>query len=264
VVDGYRHSVISADGTRVGLLTAGQGPALLVVHGGMGCIESWQPLWGTLTSQWRVTAMDRRGRGTSGDTAPYDLSREYQDVAAVTASLAGDGPVDVFGHSMGATCALGAAAGGAPVRRLALYEPPGPPTVPREWRDRANAMIADAKPGKAMMSFLREIIGLSAARMDELRNAPRGYDVLPIVSATMPREAQALATVDLKALAAAVTVPVLLILGSASPAWARGITEDLMAVLPRSTLAVLDGQGHEATESAPELLASRLAGFFRY
>ena len=59
-------------------------------------------------------------------------------------------------------------------------------------------------------------------------------------------------------------VPVLLILGSASPAWARGITEDLTAVLPRSTLAVLDGQGHEATESAPELLASRLAGFFRY
>ncbi|MFZ0078056.1 MAG: alpha/beta hydrolase, partial [Trebonia sp.] len=131
-------------------------------------------------------------------------------------------------------------------------------------RDRANAMIADGKPGRAMMSFLREIIGLSAARMDELRNAPRGYDVLPIVSATMPREAQALATVDLKALAAAVPVPVLLILGSASPAWARGITEDLTAVLPRSTLAVLDGQGHEATESAPELLASRLAGFFRY
>ena len=82
-------------------------------------------------------------------------------------------------------------------------------------------MIDDGKPGKAMMSFLCEIIGLSAARIDELRNAPRGYDVLPIVSATMPREAQALATVDLKALAAHVSVPVLLILGSASPAWAR-------------------------------------------
>ena len=93
-------------------------------------------------------------------------------------------------------------------------------------------MIADGKPGPAMMSFLREIIGLSAARIDELRNARRGYDALAIVSATMPREAQALATVDLQALAAAVTVPVLLILGSASPAWARAITEDLAAVLP--------------------------------
>jgi pimeloyl-ACP methyl ester carboxylesterase len=89
----------------------------LLVHGGMGQIESWQSLWGTLAGQWRVTAMDRRGRGTSGDIEPYDISREFQDVAAVAASLGG--PVDVFGHSFGATCALGAAAmrrrcGGSP------------------------------------------------------------------------------------------------------------------------------------------------------
>ena len=109
----------------------------------MGCIASWQPLWGALTSPWRVTAMDRRGRGTSGDTAPYDISREFEDVAAVAASLAGDGPVDVFGHSFGAICALGAARE-APVRRLALYEPPGPQAAPREWRERVTAMIAAA------------------------------------------------------------------------------------------------------------------------
>ncbi len=263
-MEGQRHSVTSADGTRIGLLTAGAGPPLLLVHGGMGRIESWQPLWGELTSRWRVTAMDRRGRGTSGDTEPYDLSREFTDVAAVAASLAGDGPVDVFGQSFGATCALGAAASGAPVRRLALYQPPGPQAAPREWRDRVTAMIADGKPGPAMMSFLREIMGLSAARIDELRNAPRGYDILPVVSATMPREAQALATVDLTALAAAVPVPVLLILGADSPAWARDITSELAAALPQNSLAVLDGQGYEAIESAPELIASRLAGFFRY
>ena len=260
-MDGYRHSVTSADGTRIGLLTAGEGPALLLVHGGMGCIESWQPLWGTLTSQWRVTAMDRRGRGTSGDTEPYDLGREFTDIAAVADSL---GPVDVFGHSFGATCALGAAASGAPVRRLALYEPPGPQAAPREWRDRVGALVADGRPGPAMISFLRDIIGLSAAQIEELRNAPRGYDVLSVVSATMPREARALATADLAALATAVQVPVLLILGAQSPAWAKQITSDLAAVLPQSTLAVLDGQGHEAIESAPELLAGRLAGFFRY
>lgn len=262
-MDGHRHSVISADGTRIGLLTAGEGPALLLVHGGMGCIESWQPLWGTLTSRWRVTAMDRRGRGTSGDTGPYELSREYQDLAAVAASMAGEGPVDVFAHSIGATCALGAAASGAPVRRLALYEPPGPQAAPRQWRERVRAMIADGKPGPAMVSFLTEVIGLTAERINELRNAPRGYDVLPVVSATMPREGEALATVDLKALAAAVSVPVLLILGSASPAWARDLTDDLTAVLSQSSVAVLPGQGHEAIESAPGLLVSRLDEFFR-
>ena len=263
-MDGYRHSVTSADGTRVGLLTAGEGPRLLLVHGGMGCIESWQPLWAELTGRWRVTAMDRRGRGTSGDTEPYDLSREGQDIAAVAASLAADGPVDVFGHSFGATCALGTAASGAPVRRLALYEPPGPQTAPREWRDRVTAMIAAGQPGRAMASFLTETIGLTEAQVSELRNAPRSYDVMPIVSATMPREAQAIADTDLTVLAAAIPVPVLLILGAQSPAWAHDITRDLAAALPQSTLAVLDGQGHEAIETAPGLLVSQLAGFFRY
>jgi pimeloyl-ACP methyl ester carboxylesterase len=58
-VDGHRHAVTSADGTEIGLLTAGDGPPLLLVHGGMGCIQSWEPLWKPLTGRWRVTAMDR-------------------------------------------------------------------------------------------------------------------------------------------------------------------------------------------------------------
>jgi pimeloyl-ACP methyl ester carboxylesterase len=260
-VDGYRHSVTSADGTEIGLLTAGDGPPLLLVHGGMGQIESWQPLWDTLVGRWRVTALDRRGRGTSGDTGPYDVRREFEDVAAAAASLAGGGPVDVFGHSFGATCALGAAANGAPARRLALYEPPGPQTVPRDWRDRALAMVAAGRPGAAMMSFLTDVVGLSAARIEELRNAPRAYDVLAVVSATMPREAPALADVDLKALAADVQVPVLLILGTDSPAWAKDITRDLAGVLPLSTLAVLDGQGHDAIDTAPAVVAGALDEF---
>ena len=261
-MEGYRHAVTSADGTQIGLLTAGQGPPLLLVHGGMGCIASWQSLWDALTKRWRVTAMDRRGRGSSGDTRPYDISREFEDVAAAAASLGG--PADVFGHSFGATCALGAAAHGAPIRRLALYEPPGPQTAPREWRDRVRAMIAAGQPRPAMASFLTEIIGLTEEQVIDLRNAPRDYDVMPIVSATMPREGQAIADADLPSLAASVPVPVLLILGSASPAWAHDITGELAAGLPDSTLAVLDGQGHDAIDSAPELLASELAGFFRY
>jgi pimeloyl-ACP methyl ester carboxylesterase len=260
-VDGHRHEVVSTDGTRIGLLTAGAGPSLLLVHGGMGCIESWQPLWNSLTSCWRVTAMDRRGRGSSGDTGPYQLSREFEDVTAAVASLAADGPVDVFGHSLGATCALGAAAGGAPLRRLALYEPPGPQAAPPAWQERVTTLVGAGKPGAAMMSFLTEIIGLTAEEIDGLRNAPRGYDIMPIVSATMPREARALAEVDLNALASDVTVPVLLILGAASPAWAGDITRELIAALPRSRVAMLPGQGHEAIGSAPEMLTGQLREF---
>jgi pimeloyl-ACP methyl ester carboxylesterase len=261
-VDGHRHAVTSADGTEIGLLTAGDGPPLLLVHGGMGCIESWASIWAALTARWQVTAMDRRGRASSGDVQPYDLVREFEDVAAVAASLAGGDPVDVFGHSYGAVCALGAAARGAPVRRLALYEPPGPPTVPAEWRARVLPMIEAGQPGRAMMTFLTEIIGLTAEEVAALRDAPRGYDVMPIVSATMPRESEALSTVDLKALAARVEVPVLLLLGSASPAWAHDLTAEVAGALTHETLAVLDGQGHDAINQAPELLVTQLAAFF--
>jgi pimeloyl-ACP methyl ester carboxylesterase len=264
-VDGHRHAVTSTDGTEIGLLTAGDGPPLLLVHGGMGCIESWASIWDELTSRWRVTAMDRRGRGTSPDDGrPYDLSREFEDVAAVAASL---GQPDIFGHSYGAVCALGAVSKGAganraPVRRLALYEPPGPPAAPAEWRARVLPMLEAGEPGRAMFSFLTEVIGLSAEEVAALRDAPRGYDVMPIVSATMPRESQALGTVDLKALATGVEVPVLLILGSASPGWAQDLTAEVAAALEHKTLAVLDGQGHDAIDAAPMLLAEQLASFF--
>ena len=262
-MEGHRHSVTSADGTEIGLLTAGDGPPLLLVHGGMGQIESWLPLWDTLTARWRVTAMDRRGRGSSGDGRAYALDREFADVAAVATALAGDqgGPVDVAGHSIGATCVLGAAALGAPFRRLALYEPPGPPTVPGDWAERVTAMIAGGQVGRAAVSFLTEIIGLTQAEVEALRDAPGSRDVLPIIAATMPREARALAAADLPGAARQVSQPVLLLLGETSPPWARQIISELAAVLPASTVIQLPGLGHEALDQAPERLAAELERF---
>ena len=262
-MQGRRHTVTSADGTEIGLLTGGTGPALLLVHGGMGRLERWAPLWELLTGHWQVTAMDRRGRGSSGDTGPYRLGKEYDDVAAVATSLADSSgrPADVFAHSYGALCTLGAAARGAPFRRIALYEPPGPQTVPREWRERASALVAEGRPGRAMVSFLTEVIGLTMAQVSELRDTPGAQDVLPIVSATLPREAAALASADPLALAGEVTAPVLLLLGETSPAWAADLTHALSAALPQATVAVLPGYGHEAIDAAPGLIYRQLAQF---
>jgi pimeloyl-ACP methyl ester carboxylesterase len=171
------------------------------------------------------------------------------------------GPVDVFGHSYGAVCALGAAAAAAPVRRLVLYEPPGPAAAPAEWAGRMTGMIARGQVGRAMFSFLTEIIGMTPARVGELRNAPRSYDVLAVVAATLPREARALAGVDLPGLARAVTCPVLLLLGTRSPAWAHGNTAVLAAALPGAGLVTLPGQGHDAVDAAPELVVAGLDRF---
>ena len=167
----------------------------------------------------------------------------------------------MFAHSYGALCTLGAAAHGAPFRRIALYEPPGPQTVPREWRERASALVAAGRPGPAMISFLTEIIGLTMTQISELRNTPGAQDVLPIVSATLPREAEALASADPRPWRPTSPRRSCSCSGEASPAWAADLTHALSAALPQATLAVLPGFGHEAIDAAPGLIYRELAQF---
>lgn len=263
-MDGVRRAVTTADGVRIGMLTAGQGPGLLLVHGGMGRLERWSPIWDRLTPQWRLTAIDRRGRASSGDTAePYRITAEYDDLHAVAQMLATEQgcPVDVFAHSYGATCALGAAAGAAPFGRIVLYEPPGPETVSPQWIQRISGYIADGKPGRAMASFLTEIVGLTDAQVDQLRRTSGTGDVLDIVAATMPREAAALASVDLPGLAEQVSRPTLLVRGTTSPPWAKIITGQLAATLTHADTAVLTGNGHEAIDTAPHLIKETLSHY---
>ena len=88
-----RETVRSSDGVEIGTVTEGTGPPLLLVHGGMRTAAGWAPLWPFLTAPSRVTAMDRRGRGISGDAPDYAGEREYDDVAAVAQHI---GPVDVL------------------------------------------------------------------------------------------------------------------------------------------------------------------------
>ena len=269
-MDGERGLVRSADGTPIGLMSAGTGPPLLLVHGGLSGMLRWAPLWPLLTPRFAVTAMDRRGRGSSGDAEDYSLDREFDDVGAVLEALAarGGGPVDVLGHSFGAVCVLGAAGRGAPVRRMVLYEPPGPPTVPADWLRRLHATIGAGQSGLAVASFLIEVIGLTRERVNELReqalqagSGPGVDDVLRVAVRTLGREAEALAALDLGALAAGVAQPARFLLGTASPPWASAVTRVLAAQLPGSDVVALEGEGHEALDSAPQRVADELVGY---
>jgi alpha-beta hydrolase superfamily lysophospholipase len=96
-----------------------------------GRLERWEAVR-PARQRSQVTAMDQRGDGSSDDTKPYRLSKEFDDVEVAVTSLARDtgGLADTFAHSSGATCLIGAAARGTQVRRIATYEPPGPQTVP--------------------------------------------------------------------------------------------------------------------------------------
>lgn len=260
---GERQWAHSADGTEIGILSAGQGPALLLVHGGLVTSAAWAPVWPLLTGSYRVTVMDRRGRGMSGDAADYTAEREYADVEAVCDHLAqaSGGPVDVVAHSYGAVCALGAAARGARVRRLVLYEPPGPPILPTGWLGRANAMIVAGRADQAMASFATEIVGLAPHAVAAMGNHPVVQAAIPVAATTMIRETTVVATIDLAKLASGVAVPVLLLCGERSPHWAAAVTQQLYQALESSSVVTLPGQGHMAISADPELFTAEINRF---
>jgi len=259
-MQGRRHSVTAADGVRIGLLSAGAGPGLLLVHGGMGQIERWEPVWDALSEHWSVTAMDRRGRGSSGDSDQYDITCEYDDIVAVATDLAREqhAPIDVFAHSYGATATIGAAQRHAPFRRIVLYEPPDASTVTDAWVRTATTMIAEGQTGRAMVRFLSEIIGLSDPQIQILRDTPMAYDILSVAAATLPREARTLLTMGHFCDVADITLPVLLLVGAASPTWALTTTHALEAQLPNASVVVLPEVGHEAIDAVPELVVREL------
>jgi len=113
--------VTSRDGTPIAFWRSGHGPPLLLVHGATADhTTTWRFVLSALEDRFTVCAMDRRGRGGSGDSPTYELAREAEDVAAVVDALGQ--PVNLLGHSYGALCAIEGALCTAGVQRLVLYE----------------------------------------------------------------------------------------------------------------------------------------------
>nr|WP_234407416.1 alpha/beta hydrolase [Microterricola viridarii] len=229
----------------------------------MGRAEHWDPLWTALSSRFRVTAMDRRGRGTSTDGPNYSAAAESADIISVIHHLAerSDRGVDVVAHSIGATFLVDAAADNPDVRRLVFYEPPGPETVAGGWANHITALVARGEVGRAAASFLRDVVGLSPGDIDRLREQSGGSDVLEIAAATLPREARALETIDFAG-ARTIWAPTLLLLGSTSLPWAGSITRQLESLIPHATVVELSGHGHEGIDTAPDLVLAELLAFF--
>src|SRR5947209_18169081 len=133
--------VRSKDGTAIAFDQSGDGPAIILVGGAMSTQSASMPLAALLAPHFTVFAYDRRGRGDSGDTAPYAVEREVEDLEALIARAGG--AASLFGFSSGAALALIAAARGLPVPRLALYELPLLADGPHGRARRAGAAPAD-------------------------------------------------------------------------------------------------------------------------
>ena len=120
--------VTSSDGTTLSCRVEGKGSPLLLIHGAGNYSGRWNPILPLLEQDFSIYALDRRGRGESGDASEYSLEREFEDAVSVVDAIGG--PVNVLGHSLGGICALEAALRTKNISRLILYEPPLPVTAP--------------------------------------------------------------------------------------------------------------------------------------
>jgi pimeloyl-ACP methyl ester carboxylesterase len=273
-------TVTSSDGTTIAFTSVGAGPAIVLVHGAMQAAANFSSLARELSSSFRVHAIDRRGRGSSGPhRADHSLDTEVADLKAV---LAKTGARFVFGLSSGALVALAAAESGAEIERLAVYEPPF--TIdgadPAKWGSRYEAEIARGATARAMVTaliatgdrdFLSHVprvvfvpFAFVLLRLDA-RRAREGHtsirDLVPTVryDIRVQREASArLAAIE------SIRCPLLLLGGDRSHDAIRASLDAFAARMPHARRVELRGVGHIAADDVgrPKDVARELLRFF--
>jgi pimeloyl-ACP methyl ester carboxylesterase len=254
-------SVTSADGTRIAYERAGSGPALILVDGAL-CCRAMGPMRSVaerLAAHFTVFRYDRRGRNESGDTKPYAVEREIEDLTALVRE-AGGRPFG-FGISSGAALLAKAAAQGAGFAKIALFEPPlapGPAVADDAARHLATleAALAAGRPGDAVKYFLASVVGVPGPVVAVMRWLPM-WRQLTAVAPTLPYD---LAVTRAGTWPAELKVPALVLWGEKSPEFLRETARKVAATNTGAARAELKGQNHGAGGKA---LAPPLQAFFQ-
>jgi pimeloyl-ACP methyl ester carboxylesterase len=253
--------VASADGTPIAVESIGGGPPLVIIGGALSNRATMLPLAEALADTFTATCYDRRGRGDSGDAETYAVEREIDDLRAVIDLLGGEALV--YGHSSGAALALRAAAVGAPITRLALWEPPMVVDPDRKGHALAVALRAGYAAGghaRLLEEFLVLALRLSP---DALARAKAGatWDQMTQMAPTLLYDmvmSGADGTVPLPPLDT-IAIPVLSLAGGASPSGMRDGAARVSAAITGARCAAVADQQHNPSR---EVLAPILTGFF--
>jgi pimeloyl-ACP methyl ester carboxylesterase len=257
-------TVTSHDGTTIAFERTGTGPALILVDGAM-CSRSFGPmgpLAALLAPHFTVFTYDRRGRGESGDTAPYAVEREVEDLAALIEAAGGS--AFVYGISSGAALALTAASQLSSITRLALYEPPFSVDADaaqrwKAYRTKLTELLGKGRRGDAVELFMT-FVGAPAEAVAPMRQSPV-WPAFEAVAPTLAYDAAALGDgLVPTARAAKIAVPTLAMTGGASPEWMRQVTRASAEAIPGARYHTLAGQTHEV---AAEAIAPALTEFFQ-
>jgi pimeloyl-ACP methyl ester carboxylesterase len=255
-------TVISADGTPIAYALTGSGPPLVLVHGSTADHTRWASLLPGLETAFTVYAMDRRGRGGSGDSAAYSLDQEYDDVVAVIRAAGRN--ANLLGHSFGALCAMEAALRAGDLNRLILYEPLFPvgdgPLYSPGLRERLETVFSSGDRDAFLCEFFREIVGVDEMQLRSLRAEP-SWQARVASAHTALREMEDEAYRFEPTRFRELNVPTLLLLGETSPELFAAPVRALEAALPDSRVSVLPGQGHVAMTTAPDLLLGDILRF---
>ena len=245
-------TVVSPDGSQIAFASYGDGPAMLLVHGGTATRRiRWAPVREKLAARYTVHEMDRRGRGGStAEVGPYGLAREGQDVAAVAEALGGD--VYVVGHSYGALCTIEAALVTSAFRRIVLYEPPmrspGANVMPPELLASMKTM---SDPGAILETFYLNALQLPQAAVDALKGT-EVWQARLTAAPTIIREIEEVNKFRATDRLAGITAPVRMLLGTESPTYLRAATAAIAAQLPDARIVAAQGQAHQAIDNDPD------------
>jgi pimeloyl-ACP methyl ester carboxylesterase len=253
--------VTSKDGTAIAFDRTGEGSPVVLVSGGSTDRSSNAGLAELLATDLTVLNYDRRGRGPSGDTSPYAVRREVEDIDAVIAAAGGS--AFLYGTSSGAALALEAAASGLPITRLALWEPPfildEASRPPKDQVEQYDRMIAEDRRGDAVEYFMVNVVGMPAEFVAGARSAP-WWSGTEALAHTLAYDATVMGDYSVPTdRAAAVAVPTIVIAGGADFPFMRETAQALAEALPNGQLRLLDGQGHDVDRT---VLAPVLKEFF--
>jgi pimeloyl-ACP methyl ester carboxylesterase len=252
--------VSSADGTRIAFERLGDGAPLIVIGGATCDRARMRPIAERLARDFAVVNYDRRGRGDSGDTKPYAVEREVEDLAALIDYLGGR--ASLYGHSSGAGLALHAGARGLPIDRLILHEPPYSPDREEERREarryaqQLEAFLSKGRHGDAVELFFT-VVGMPPEMIADMRRNDPGWPALEALAPTLAYDSEVMGDLSrggsLPAdLAGRVAAQTLVIVGGASPDWMIETGRRVAASVQEGELEVLDGQEHVVP---PDILA---------
>ncbi|MDF5754654.1 alpha/beta hydrolase [Spongiactinospora sp. TRM90649] len=254
-------AVTSADGTRIAYDRYGSGPALILVNGAFTGREHpvLAGVAAALAPWFTVVNYDRRGRGDSGDTLPYAVQREVEDLAALIAEVGGTAMV--FGGSSGGALALTAALCDPAITRVAVWEPPyhvdaSAPYLPDDFAARLTALVDEGRPADAVEVFMVRAAEVPAEAVAAMRGEPF-WAAAEAIARTLAYEAAVLGPGNaLPGGLAAVRQPTLVLNGAESAAWMTSAGRAVAALIPGASHRVLPGQAHNVSAEAlaPELL----------